>query len=60
MVFNVFNVFQGTNVDVIKQNHNNYASHFIGVHCMVHNTNLTMQILFELLLVSHLENLLQT
>jgi hypothetical protein len=60
MVFNVFNVFQGNNGDVTKQIHNNYASHFIGVHCMVHYINLPMQTLFELLLVSHLENILQT
>jgi hypothetical protein len=60
MVFNVFNVFRGNNNDVTKKNHNNYAFHFIGVHCMAHYTNLTMQTLFELLLVNHLENLLQT
>jgi hypothetical protein len=60
MVFNIFNVFQGNNNDAIKNIHNNHASHFIGVHCMVHYTNLTMQTLFELLLGNHLENLLQT
>jgi len=59
-VFNVFNVFQGNNNDVIKKIHNNYASHFTRVHCMAHYINLTMQTLFELLLVNHLENLLQT
>lgn len=60
MVFNMFNVFQVTNGDVIKQIHNNYVSHFIEVHFLVHYINLTMQTLFELLLVSHIENLLQT
>lgn len=54
------NVFQGTKIDVIKQIHDNYAPHLIRVHCMVHHTNLAMQIFLNLFLMIWLENLLQT
>jgi hypothetical protein len=36
------NVFQGTKIGVIKQIHDQYAYHSIGVHCMAHHTNLVM------------------
>jgi hypothetical protein len=36
------NVFQGTKIGVIKQIHDQYASHSIGVHCMAHHTNLVV------------------
>jgi len=45
------NVFQGTQSGVTKQIKENYAPHFIKVHCMAHRTNLVMQTLLKLPLV---------
>ncbi len=39
---NGVNVFQGTKSDVTKQIKDNYALHYIGVHCMAHCTNLVV------------------
>jgi hypothetical protein len=57
---NHINVFQNTKSGVTKQIQDDYAPFFISVHCMAHHTNLTMQILFAILLVKCIESLLQT
>lgn len=54
------NVFQGTKFGVTKQTHDDHVFNSIGVHCMAHHTNLTMQTLSSLLLGKHIESLLQT
>jgi hypothetical protein len=36
------NVCQGTKNGVAKQINDNYAPHYIGVHCMAHCTNLVV------------------
>jgi hypothetical protein len=57
---NGVSVFQGTKNGVIKQIHNTYALDSIGVHCMIHCTNLAIQVtLLELTLVVQIESLLQ-
>jgi hypothetical protein len=44
----------------MKQIHDDYAQHSIGLHCMAHWMNLTMQTLLVFSLVKHIENLLRT
>ncbi len=53
-------VFQGTRSSVIIQIVNGRAPHFMGVHCMAHRTNLVVQTLSHLQMVSRIESLLQT
>jgi hypothetical protein len=52
--------FRAQKVVLIKKNHNTYALHFIGVHCMAHRTNFVIQVtLLRLNLVVRIESLLQ-
>ncbi len=37
-----------------------WAPHLEYIHCMAHHTNLTMQILFQIPIVKHIEDLLQS
>jgi hypothetical protein len=53
-------VFQGTRSGVIVQIVNGWAPHFMGVHCVAHRTNLVVQTLSHLQMVSRIESLLQT
>jgi hypothetical protein len=54
MTFRVDKVFQGTKSSVIQQIFDGWAPHVIGVHCMVHKTNMVGQILSHLQMVSNL------
>jgi hypothetical protein len=39
-------IFQGVRSRVTKQISDGWAPHFMGVHCMVHRTNLVVQTCF--------------
>jgi len=52
-------VFQGTKLGVTQQIFDGWASHFMGVHCVVHRTNLGVQIMSHLQMVSKFEGLFQ-
>ena len=51
-------VFQGHRTGVTTQFREKVAPFMVGVHCMAHQTNLAVQVLSKLPLVSGLENLL--
>jgi hypothetical protein len=53
-------VFQSISSGVIRQISNVWAPHSMGVHCMVHITNLVVQILSHLQMVRRIEGLFQT
>ncbi len=53
-------IFQRTRLGVTLQIFDVQAPHSIGVHCIVHKTNLVVQILSHLQMVNNLEGLFQT
>jgi hypothetical protein len=53
-------VFQDIRSSVIIQIVDGWAPHFMGVHCMAHITNLVVQTLSHLQMVSRIEGLFQT
>jgi hypothetical protein len=54
------NTFQGLKSRIIVQIQCRYVPFIMGVHFMVHGTNLVIQILSNLFLVFHIEGLLQS
>ncbi len=55
---NGFSIFQGLKLGLTIQIQRQYAPFVVNVHCMAHWTNLVVKTLSNLLLVSHIENLL--
>jgi hypothetical protein len=53
-------VFQGVRSWVIKEFFYGWALHSMGMHCMAHKTNLTIQILFHFPMVNIIKGLLST
>jgi hypothetical protein len=53
-------IFQGAKIGIIQQIFDDYVAHMQGIQCMVHHTNLIMQVLSKLNMVNKLENLSQT
>jgi len=53
-------IFQGTKIGITQQIFNDYVLHIQGIQCMVHHTNLVVQVLSKLNMVNKLENLFQT
>ncbi len=52
-------VFQGNKLSVTRQSFEGWASHFMVVHCVAHKTNLGIQIVSHLQMVSRFESLFQ-
>jgi len=57
---NGISTFQGVRSRVITSLKTQHALYFIGIHCMVHRTNLIMQSLSSMPMVSKLEDLFQS
>jgi hypothetical protein len=53
-------IFQGVKSRLTKQISNGWVLHSMGVHCMVHKTNLVIQTLSHLLMVNEIKGLLST
>jgi hypothetical protein len=53
-------VFQGVRSWVIKQFFYGWVLHSMGMHCMAHKTNLTIQNFFVFLMANRIEGLLST
>jgi hypothetical protein len=53
-------IFQGAKIGITQQISADYVLHIQGIQCMVHHTNLVVQVLSKLNMVNKLESLFQT
>jgi hypothetical protein len=53
-------IFQGAKIGITQQIFNNHVPHMQRIQCIVHHTNLVVQVLSKLNMVNKLESLFQT
>ncbi len=57
---NGVSIFQGAKIGVTTQLKEKFSPYMLGVHCVAHRTNLVIQTLSKLPLVSKIETMLQS